>query len=261
MYGKLENTCTTSQKVKDLSNTFVKIYGSERSGTNYLKFLLETNFNAIVFDLPLGNKHEEANPEMHLEKLAVTEESPTIDLLRTALHNGDVRYLHISKPLVSWLPSFHDYRILKSKKASTELTDSAVKTYSELWSSRNVQWSRFIETRPLAKSISLDDLVREDINSHFLESLANELKLERKNGDIFMGDGSQMKRSHDGQHGDDIVDSRRKFDVQKYLSREKSRDLSLSQWEVALRAFFLETAPSIQRLNLFSRFVDPKEIR
>lgn len=238
MDGKLDNTSTTSQKVKDLSNTIVKICGSQRSGTNYLKFLFETNFNAIVIDLPLGDKHEEANPEMQLEKLAVTEKSPTIELLRNALHNGEVRYLHISKPLVSWLPSFHDYRILKSKKASNELTDSAVKTYSELWSSRNVQWSRFIETRHLARSISLHDLVREDIASYFLESLGNELKLERKIGDIFMGDGSQIKRSHDGQHSHEIVDPRRKFDGQKYLSREKSRDLSLSQWEVALREFF-----------------------
>lgn len=198
------------------------MYGSQRSGTNYLKYLLETNFKVV-------------------ELSSADYEPKQIRSIEKSLRYGRVRFVHIAKPLLSWLPSFHDYRELKNQRQEIELTEKILTNYSETWIAKNLAWSKFVLSQRFGYSVLFDDLLLH--GGGVLEQLGLELELPRRSARLKSQVPNYMKRSNDGQHGKQIMHETKFFDEKKYLSRDSYDLLSQSHLEIASRLFFFKSMP------------------
>ncbi|MDJ0768352.1 MAG: hypothetical protein QNJ12_06140 [Ilumatobacter sp.] len=131
----------------------MKVYGVQRSGTNWMRFVIEQNFvSTHVVDLPLGSKHAAPDPVTAIEAFRdgggeryeggplpfqPSELDYDVDELEASLRRGDARAVVVIKSLVPWLASYHRYRRLKAKNQQMELTPKVVEIYTNLWIERN----------------------------------------------------------------------------------------------------------------------------
>ena len=90
---------------------YLKIYGLQRSGTNYLKWLLEQNFDVFVLQNFLGLKHGRVeflrdNEEIHLDLrfCTLTPEQ------KKEIRQIEVPRIAIRKNLYAWMVSFYKYQ-------------------------------------------------------------------------------------------------------------------------------------------------------
>lgn len=82
---------------------WVKIYGMERSGTNYLKWLLENNLQDVEFTETTGWKHGEPNTEEWMSRENVTMKDRR---LSEAIKDGRLNWIVCSKDPYAWIVSF-----------------------------------------------------------------------------------------------------------------------------------------------------------
>lgn len=230
----------------------MKIYGLQRSGTNYLKFLLESNFkNVVVIDLPLGNKHEAAAPHWHSMKnasLPLSDPAHCSAELRSSLERGEVRFAFISKPLLPWLSSFRRYRELKSKQ-SVEWTESFVERAVNLWVNRTVEWLDWIpKCTGKFNWMLYDDLVRDKVLS--LQTIEGDLEIGELNRVLELAESTKMRRGTDQQHAQNLVNNGVPFDQGEYL--KKSEVTSIPDWaaQLALTMFVSQGCTETPELRL-----------
>jgi hypothetical protein len=90
---------------------WVKIYGMERSGTNYLKWMMENNLQDVEFTETTGWKHGEPNTDewMSRENNTMRERR-----LSEAIKDGRLTWVVCSKDPYAWIVSF--IRALESGK-------------------------------------------------------------------------------------------------------------------------------------------------
>lgn len=210
--------------------------------------MLETNFKVVGVDHPLGNKHD--FPKLDSHSVAVLSsadyEPQQIQSIEESLHYGRVRFVHISKPLLSWLPSFHGYRELKAQR-QIELTEKNLTIYFYTWIATNLAWSEFVSSQGFNYLVLFDDLLVH--GGGVLEQLRLELELPRRSVNLKSQVPNYIKRSNDGQHGKQVRHDTKFFDANKYLIRVTNDLLSQSHLEIASRLFFQINATEHQDLD------------
>lgn len=196
--------------------TFVKVYGLQRSGTNWMKFLLEANFDDVIaVDLPLGSKHELPRPKEALEEWRHMAERPidtdrvpyTLDQLEGALTAGDVRAVVVIKPLLPWLVSFFRYRRLKERDAYPELTPDLAGRWTRRWIDMN---AALVTSTPAFgwRSAIVDYHALLEHFDRAMRSLQQSLELGRAGDAPWVSSDRAMRRSTDEMHQEEVVSDR-----------------------------------------------------
>lgn len=169
---------------------YLKQYGAERTGTNYLKRLIELNFStAVVFGSVLGWKHglyetqSDSDPECtsHSQWLETRSEGDKVysvdghrlPYTREELHEAipKLNYVISTKDLRSWVYSYKRFRAM-----NVDWNPGEVAKWCRHWLSSHVRWAELLEARG-GILVEFEILVR-DINS-VLESLESRFRLTR----------------------------------------------------------------------------------
>jgi hypothetical protein len=183
----MSNDCG-SFSVEDV--VYLKQYGAERTGTNYLKRLIELNFsNAVVFGSVLGWKHglyetqsgpdpECASHAQWLEIRSVGDEVYSVDghLLpwtRAELQEAipKLNYVISTKGLRSWVHSYKRFRAMDE-----EWNPGDVARWCRHWLSSHERWAELLEARG-GILVEFEGLLR-DINP-VLEDFESRFRLTR----------------------------------------------------------------------------------
>lgn len=226
----------------------IKLYGLERTGTNYIKALIETNFNSVVFANLFGGKHLKfwlnqerlENYKLNIIKnirdkgtlsnagntqVATNFTENDIDNFKKNIISNGLSYVIIIKNPYSWLLSYHNYlkNILRTKKGN--LNENLIKDYSEHWSNIYGNWYKeIVKQRNFVKGdngviiIEYESLVN-DLTSN-LNKIKDELSLEKKQNNYI----NITKETHMG--GDYTTKSRvnisnNNFNKKKYYTEKK----------------------------------------
>ena len=156
---RLACTCQSNHSVSNQShnNVFIKIYGLQRSGTNYLEWLLRNNLKDVHVlvdetgwkhgfvpdtidwggydwsdpDMPLPDKHQFAERRRH--RLG-----GLMEQLVEAVENGELRYCIVSKDPYSWYASYARYTASPCSPVRSELI--------EHWCALNRHWYQYSRT-------------------------------------------------------------------------------------------------------------------
>ncbi|NJL70067.1 MAG: sulfotransferase [Candidatus Competibacteraceae bacterium] len=138
--------------VKDLKVCF-KQYGAERTGTNYLKLLVERNIeNSLVFPSVFGWKH--AVPINHQDWLkradkgnvvmSVDARTPlpyTAEFLQGVLDKGLIYLVNVKDPYAS-LASF------KRFQSKHPWDEKSIRAWCQRWNRRYAAWLKLAEEKP-----------------------------------------------------------------------------------------------------------------
>jgi len=212
----------------------IKQYGLERTGTNYIKGLLDINIkDCRVLGNLFGLKHEPFNPkdiETKLDKNYHPKKDDELDfgkyvdisdreleIVKDLIRNGEVKYLVMIKDPYSWVSSYNDCHWLAPKHGFEygPISLPKVKSYMGRWNSVYNNW---VNTLPSDKTlfISYEDLiidpqkVIEGICSEFNLTMSGEFKNIKNN----MGMTADIHGSRNTENWD--------FSVKKqyYLTKE-----------------------------------------
>lgn len=205
---------------------YVKVYGIQRSATNWVKYLLENNFQKTVeVNLPFGDKHFRPDPlgeyekwiRMDEEEEAAVDAPYSVGGLGRALRGRRLRVVVIIKPLIPWLLSYRSYRSLKAGR-EIELTERKVREWCRLWVERNKEFCDAVPDLGLPYVIvDYETLLLEPRAE--LERIAEALRLRWiQNGGVDLGFEKRMRRSNDGHHGSAIASGKR-FDFDYYIHK------------------------------------------
>lgn len=239
------------------ATTFVKIYGLQRSGTNWLKYLLERNFvDTVVVDLPLGNKHEAPRPAEALRAwrspgsdrpAGAPDELPyCLGDLERAFADGEVRAVAVVKPLLAWLLSFHRFRRLKEPDRYAVLDAKMITQWTDRWISTNLAYlDGLAELRWKHAVIDYRELVL--ALPPTMARLGSELALSPANGTRWSTADRRMRRSTDAVHGDDIV-SDAPFDLEYYAQQRYLDELDAEVVAIAEERLPDDLPPGLRAL-------------
>jgi len=109
---------------------FIKIYGLQRSGTNYMKALIEENFDARVLQNIGGWKHGMIDKNFHSTGFKSDFNSNQVQSLEQDLRDGKIPLIHVYKNPFAWIYDYREYK--KDKKSIISL----IKEYNE----KNLHW-------------------------------------------------------------------------------------------------------------------------
>ncbi len=174
---------------------FLKQYGAERSGTNYLKRLLELNFtNVVVLGSVLGWKHglyetrSGADPhcashEGWLEACSRGEDVFSVDGHRLPFTRAELqesipklRYVVSTKSLESWVRSFKQFRANNRAWCVDEVV-----SWCRRWLSAHERWADLLETRG-GVVVEFEDLLRGF--SPVLKTIESRFRLTRRGREL-----------------------------------------------------------------------------
>lgn len=168
---------------------FLKLYGLERSGTNYLEWLLRKNFPELcVLVDETGWKHgavpaavdwsgrdwtdpewDAARTRLYLRRLMARIGS-SLEPLQAAVADGEMMFCFISKNPYSWYASFARYRQMPYSPVNPR--------FVERWCALNRHWRAFSRERADASLfLRYEDLI-EDADRHMTQ-IAEHLRLPR----------------------------------------------------------------------------------
>lgn len=161
---------------------YIKEFGLPRSGTNYLKALLERNFNTYVLTSVGGGKHSKINREYptNYKRIYTHFSRETMEEITKHLNAGTVPFIGIAKNPFAWMSSFVRFqklihrtkRIKLNGKLYVDLTKEAVRDMADIWIEYNSHWQS--ECGFMVKYEEL--LTRPE---QILESIDQQLKLDR----------------------------------------------------------------------------------
>jgi len=205
---------------------FLKQYGAERSGTNYLKRLIELNFpNAVVFGSVLGWKHglyetrngPDAECTSHaqwLESCSMGNAVYSVDGHRLPFTTAELQesipqlhYVVSTRPLASWVHGFKQFRARQRAWSSQE-----VESWSRRWLSAHEKWAVLLETHG-GIVVEFEALIR-DI-SPVLEGLQSRFRLTRRHPH-FVNEPRIVKASTDSG----LLFSKEHFDPKPHQNHE-----------------------------------------
>lgn len=145
-----------------MKDKIIKQYGLQRSGTNYIRALLELNYDVIVFSNLYGDKHSKfgVNEDFlktynaHKDNTVVTDLCENeINYYNDMVHSGNLTFIAIFKDPYSWCISYSEYnKILNNihkTKIPTDLQNEAtIVQYINIWNDFNLNWmEELIEKR------------------------------------------------------------------------------------------------------------------
>lgn len=205
---------------------YFKQYGAERTGTNYLKRLIELNFsNAVVFGSVLGWKHglyetrngPDPQCESHqqwLDQCTTGETVHSVDghqlpFTQTELQESisKLNYLISTKDLRSWVYSFKQFRARQRPWSSDD-----VAAWCRRWVDAHGNWACLLESHGGAL-VEFEYLLR-DITPT-LEAIESRFRLIRKNRE-FGNEPRIVEASTDLG----LLFSRMHFEPKPYQNRE-----------------------------------------
>jgi len=171
----------------------VKIYGLERSGTNYLQWLLEHNLEGIdIFTNQLGWKHGPVAPSLvktianGFDSLTPPEinhllghrwfKSPgRITAVTEQLRHNQIVFVIVVKNPLSWYSSISRYKKFSFHPLRPR--------YFDEWRTKHQGWLRFAETRDaVASVIKFEDLLNDP--QSVIHGLATKFSISFKQGDF-----------------------------------------------------------------------------
>jgi hypothetical protein len=209
---------------------YIKQYGCHRSGTNFLKMLIEENFdNTRVLNLILGSKHSPFNYEEALkyevpENKKLNFEKKEIDEIKNQLKNKELFFVVIIKNPYSWLASYHKYRSMK-KKQNIILTDKLISKWLGEWHKKNTNWLNAIKNYNSDKAmvITYDDLILNP--KRYLSRMERKFSLQKKYEKFLTGSKFKMIRGTDNEVGKQL-ESKKIFKKKKYLEKSYLENFS-----------------------------------
>ena len=202
---------------------YFKIHGAQRSGTNYLKWLIENNFEKVrCLSQWLGSKHGlpilEQEFDWDLKSTWAQGSSPTptnrdITRIRRAIGVGNFYYLSIIKNPFSWIISYKRYRKLEI------LETSHLEKFINKWNITYQGIVEFNKNKSNSLIIRYEDLLKSDSLSSILDIVSDFSKVPRTE---FKNTPLVLQRGGDGlckTHEDS-------FDKSYYLEHQYLKELS-----------------------------------
>lgn len=152
------------------STTFFKQYGLERSGTNYLKALLDINLqNTRVLSNLYGFKHgcfqpfdADYNPDDDINVITDIK-SNELELVKKSFQSNQIKYLVSTKSPHSWVVSYNKCHWIKG---TNDLSAGNVSSYITKWNEQNRNWiENILQIESLSSFlIRYEDLVSDPQN-------------------------------------------------------------------------------------------------
>ena len=147
------------------STTFFKQYGLERSGTNYIKALLDINFqNTRVLSNIYGFKHGDFQPfdagyNPALDRNVVTDlKTNELEFVKESFRTNQIKYLVSTKLPHSWATSYSKCPWIRG---TNSLSVENVTSYIDKWNKQNRNWIEYILEKESLSSVLIryEDLV------------------------------------------------------------------------------------------------------
>lgn len=193
----IRNKCTIKDK-------FIKLYGLPRSGTNYIKFLLQINFqNTTVLMNILGWKHGFVHDKIYWDtrdwygeaknldcllgkkviylfkgrKILKDVSRKKINLIKKQYKNQSLYYFFIIKNVYSWIVSYANY----TNKKVGSLKEREILQLIKIWNLKNNNYLDFVIRNPQnALIIKYEDLLRKSDFNKTLNLIKKRFKLSKK---------------------------------------------------------------------------------
>lgn len=201
---------------------YVKVYGVQRSGTNWIKYVLEQNFKRVTeINLPLGDKHYAPDPvssyQTWIGESASTGDYDTKEIER-ALERRQLRIAVVVKPLLPWLVSFHTYRSFKAGH-EIELTREKTLEWTKIWIERNRRYYEVVPRLGFPYTfVGYEHLLRKPETE--LPRISKELGLRLTAKEEWrLGLDRRMRRSKDSEHGESVL-TNKAFSSAFYLEKQ-----------------------------------------
>jgi hypothetical protein len=131
---------------KNIEKKYIKQYGLERSGTNYIRALIEENIEDVrVLSNLFGHKHKTYTSinyknYNHKEDQEVKTEldDETLNFIKEQFINNQIYYLITVKEPYSWIVSYHKCYWIKEN--SGLLDHNKIIKYSNIWNETHKNW-------------------------------------------------------------------------------------------------------------------------
>lgn len=209
----------------------IKQYGLERSGTNYIKALLEINLEDVrVLSNLYGHKHkkfditedkvQKYNPKK--DKNVKTDLSDQdLKVIKELFINKEINYIVSFKDPFSWVLSCHNY-LGKGKP----LSDKLIKKYITRWNVVNRDWIDKILNNKNLNSIGViyDDLLLNP--SNVIDKISKSFNLNLKKN--FSNIKNKMKKGVDVK-GEKNIGKRKFKKTDYYLKKEYMNKFNKNQ--------------------------------
>lgn len=139
---------------------YVKVYGVPRSGTNFLRAVLELNFDCRVVANIGGSKHEFIKDySTNFEQVKTDLDDSDIESIENGLRKGEIPKVLVVKNPYAWVVSIANYR-------GVELDDRKIRHYMDYYVEHNNHWAERCEL-----IVGYDDLLQ--LPEKFLSDFEN----------------------------------------------------------------------------------------
>lgn len=210
---------------------YLKIYGLQRSGTNYLKALVEENFDVRVLQNIGGWKHGQIDPKFISRGYKGDFDKETVKHLESLLKSGDIPIIHIYKNPFAWIYSYRKYLHNMNRK------DMDISTMMIMYNSLNTHWKYKSNY-----SIDYERLLTDYKCADVLDFIGKLFSIPAVENPFITDIPYVMGRGDDSRY-DKYVRKNKKFDKNFYL-QEKYMD-SFSEEE-------------IKEIKILNSFYNPK---
>lgn len=224
--------------------TFIKQYGHQRSGTNAIKALIETNFvNVHVLPNYLGDKHGAFGEQ--IEQLNDTAsiatdhlDSSLLEEAMAAVKSGSIRFVINYKNLIPWLVSYHRYQKKKvlflNPEADFPFTRDFIVKASENWREAVFSWYRLADEHSERCVIIEHEQVLGDTGD-LMSTMEAKFGLTRRNDELITTMPGYAKRGTGKERGEDIINSKMKFNRDYHLLDQWKSSYDDDLYECAVR--------------------------
>lgn len=197
---------------------FIKQHGLERTGTNYIKALIESNIKDVrVLSNLFGLKHEKYNKinykdyNFKKDKNVLTDLTHNeVELIKKHFTNDELYYIITIKNPYSWVISYNNCKWIKPNRGP--LNEEKIIRYMDRWNKINDDWLKNLIEGKSEKTFSVmyEDLLLEP--NKVITSISKKFDLEEK--DVFNDINNTMHPGPDFIWHKNI--SKNKFDKKKY---------------------------------------------
>jgi hypothetical protein len=184
---------------------YVKIYGLQRSGTNYLKAILEKNFYCRVLQNIGGWKHGFVNPNFQSAGFKTDLPKTELAAIQAAFKAGEVPLVSVYMNPFAWVYFFREY-----ERDTNKAKPTPIKNLMAAYNSKNSHWREKCDV-----CVAYDSIVGAGANKA-LADIGNALGLRQLNDAVDASIEGEMARGGDFSYEKNIIKSR-KFDKGFYL--------------------------------------------
>lgn len=198
---------------------FIKQFGLQRSGTNYLKALIDENFeDCILLTNTLGNKHDKTSwPSIerglgeipsHLQHCS--------ERLISSVKSKEIGFIFHTKEPISWVLSYFRLRNSKDPEKYKIFKRKFIDEALGVWEDRLLNWLEFSKKANRFYFCKYEDVVLNE--ARVLERIADVFDLKRRPGEWVGSFSKATIRGGEHHSGAELL-SEKDFNRNYYLKK------------------------------------------